>query len=57
MDIARAKAIGDVARVIIDSAKVEVDMVKATGATGGSGFLPVDMEGRKAQRALPRSVA
>lgn len=32
MDIARAKAVGDVAQTIINSAKVEVDMINAVGA-------------------------
>jgi hypothetical protein len=40
MDIARAKAVADVASVIVDSAKVEVDFVKATGAVNGTGFIP-----------------
>ena len=38
MDIERAKAVPDVAQVIINSAKVEVDYAKTTGAKG-SGFL------------------
>lgn len=38
MDIDRAKAINDTAQTIINSAKVEVDFVRATGAKG-SGFL------------------
>lgn len=41
MDIARAKAIADVARVIVDSAKVEVDFLKATGERKSTNFLPV----------------
>ncbi|WP_059413431.1 hypothetical protein [Cupriavidus basilensis] len=32
MDIDRARAVADVARVLVDSAKVEVDYLKATGA-------------------------
>jgi hypothetical protein len=32
MDIARAKAISDVAQTVINSAKVEVDFLKASGA-------------------------
>jgi hypothetical protein len=43
MDIARAKAIADVAKVIVESAKVEVDLVKATGAVSGSGFIPEEL--------------
>jgi hypothetical protein len=38
MDLARAKAVSDVAQVIINSAKVEVEYAKATGAVG-SAFL------------------
>lgn len=38
LDIDRAKAISDVAQVIINTAKVEVDYAKATGAKG-SNFL------------------
>lgn len=32
MDVERAKAVSEVAQVIINTAKVEVDMIKATGA-------------------------
>lgn len=39
MDIDRAKAVADVARVIVDSAKVEVAMIEATGAVS-TGFIP-----------------
>ncbi len=39
MDIDRAKAVADVARVIVESAKVEVAMVEATGEISGSGFM------------------
>ncbi len=39
MDIARARAVAEVAGKIIDSAKVEVDFIKATGGKG-SGFVP-----------------
>lgn len=38
MDIERAKAVSDVAQVIINSAKVEVEHAKVTGSKG-SGFL------------------
>lgn len=43
MDIERAKAISEVAQVIVNSAKVEVDHAKATGAKG-SGFLDKEPE-------------
>jgi hypothetical protein len=39
MEIDRAKTIADVAQVIVNSAKVECDYIKLTGAVG-SGFIP-----------------
>jgi hypothetical protein len=38
MDIETAKAVSGIAQVIVNSAKVEVDFVKASGSKG-SGFL------------------
>lgn len=43
MDITRAKAIADVAKVIVESAKVEVDFVRATNGLSGTGFIPDDI--------------
>lgn len=40
MDIERAKAVSEVAQVIINSAKLEVDFIKATGRSEGTGFIP-----------------
>lgn len=40
MDILRAKAVAEVASVIVDSAKVEVEVMKITDSPG-SGFVPV----------------
>lgn len=40
MELDRAKAISDVAQTLINSAKVEVDFLKTTGALSGSGFIP-----------------
>ena len=40
MEIERAKAVADVAQVLVNSAKIEVDYIKATGGTTGSGFIP-----------------
>ncbi len=40
-EIERAKAIADTAQVIVNTAKVEVDFIKATGNPGGSGFIPL----------------
>ena len=42
MDITRAKAIADVAKVIVESAKVEVDYINATNGLSGTGFIPDD---------------
>ena len=40
MELARAAAVADVARVIVDSAKVEVAFLKVTGALKSTDFLP-----------------
>lgn len=40
MELDRARAIADVGRVIVDSAKAEVEFIKATGRTAGTGFIP-----------------
>jgi hypothetical protein len=42
MELDRARAVADVARVLVDSAKVEVEFLKVTGATRSTGFLPQD---------------
>lgn len=47
MEIGRAKAIAEVAQVMINSAKVEVDMVKALGAGNGTGFLQIEQGPQK----------
>ncbi len=41
MDIARAKAIANVAAAIVNSAKVENEYMKLTGEKG-SGFIPIE---------------
>jgi hypothetical protein len=46
MDIARARAVADVAKVIVESAKVEVDFLKVTGALRSSDFLPTEEQPR-----------
>lgn len=46
--IARAKAVSDIAQTIINTAKVEVDYIRAVGGKGGTGFL-----GAAAAPALP----
>lgn len=42
MEIERAQAIANVAGVIVNSAKVEVDFMRVTGAVGGSDFIPAE---------------
>jgi hypothetical protein len=42
MEIDRARAVADVARVIIESAKVEVAFIEATGSVKSTGFMPAD---------------
>lgn len=43
MDIERARAVADVAKVVIDSVRSETDFIKATGAITSSGFIPEDV--------------
>lgn len=44
MEVAQAKAMAEIGKVLVESAKAEVDFIKATGMiTKGSGF--VNMEG------------
>lgn len=54
MDVERAKAVSDVAQVIVNSAKVEVDFVKATGRNGGSGFLELEERNVSGARTVHR---
>lgn len=49
-DIERAKAMNEVASVLIQTAKVEIDYVRATGAETNTGFLE---SGAKAALPMP----
>lgn len=40
LDVERARAVAEVAQTIINSAKVEVDYLRAVGGSVGSGFMP-----------------
>lgn len=40
MDLERAKTVADVAQVIINSAKVEVEFIKQCGEAKATGFIP-----------------
>lgn len=57
MDIERARAISDVGKRVIDSAKVEIDFLKVTGITHGSGFFgeeePKKLDGSKKTGLTP----
>lgn len=53
MDIDRAKAISDVAQTIINTAKVEVDFMRATGSAPKTGFLP---QSEPEKPALPEGI-
>lgn len=53
MPIERARAIADVARVIVDSAKAEIQLLHATGAKdAGTEFIPLASPMNGAQRRL-----
>jgi hypothetical protein len=53
MEIERARAIADVARVIVDSAKAEIQLLHATGAKHmGTQFLPLSSAPVAEQRRL-----
>lgn len=54
-EILRAKATADVGKVVLDSARVEILLEKATGQPSGSRFLPPRDEGERKQP--PRLVA
>ncbi|SAK65863.1 hypothetical protein AWB80_03112 [Caballeronia pedi] len=56
MEVERARAVADVARVLVDSAKVEVDFIRATDATG-SGFLQQPEHRAAPAPELPTPVA
>lgn len=44
MEIERAKAIADVARVVVDSARAEIQYLNVVGGTKGTGFIAVPEE-------------
>lgn len=55
MDLARALAVAEVAKVLVESAKVEVSFLKATGALKSTDFLPAE-EDMPTRRRLPGRV-
>lgn len=58
MEIDRARAIADVARVIVDSAKAEIQLLHVTGARGTTtGFIPVTPAGPEPRRLAAKGSA
>ena len=56
MEIERARAVADVARVLVDSAKVEVDYLKATGAQVADFLEGEKPAGAPTQAGLPPGI-
>lgn len=54
MPLEKAKAISDVAQVIINSAKVEVDYLRATDQVQGTGFLDREAKPGEQPRLVKR---
>lgn len=45
MDIDKAKTVAELSKVVVDSARVEVDFMKVRGDTGnGTGFIPEEKQ-------------
>lgn len=55
MELDRAKAVADLGRVLVESAKVEVEFLKTTGALRSTGFLPDADEQAPSQRPALRA--
>jgi hypothetical protein len=57
MELDRARAIADISRVIVDSAKVEVNFLNVTGALRRTDFFPAEDEAPpKLAAAAPRKL-
>lgn len=41
IDVEKARAMADVAQTIINTAKLEVEFLRVTGAKTGTGFMPI----------------
>lgn len=54
MQLECARTIAEVAQVIINTAKVELDVMRAVGGTRGTGF--IEMPAQDAEPATPRLV-
>jgi hypothetical protein len=58
LDVEKARAMSDVAQTIINSAKVEVEFVRAAGTTTGTGFMGelAAPEAEPAPAGLPKGI-
>lgn len=56
MDLDRARTVAEVAKVIVDSAKVEVEFLKVTGAVRSTSFMPAVEDDELRRRTLPGHV-
>lgn len=56
IDLDRAKAINETAQTIINTAKVEVDFMKAGGKIDGTGFLPALTDNRPKSQTTAHGV-
>jgi hypothetical protein len=52
-EVARARAMSDIARTVLESAKVEADYMRASGAEIASSFIPTSDSNRLANTAAP----
>ena len=56
MDIDRAKAVCVVAQTLINSAKVEIDLLRVVGGTSASQFIPIEPESRQLPKRLEHRI-
>jgi hypothetical protein len=55
MDLERAREVANLGRVIVESAKVEVEFLKVTGERRSTNFLPLEEEDEQSPK--PRRIA
>jgi len=57
MDVKEAKAMVETAQTIINSAKVEIDFIKAVGSDGiGTGFIPLEPLSGEPRKIIPEII-
>lgn len=54
MDLERARTVADVAQVLVNSAKIEVEHMKVAGRITGTDFIPLTAEAIDDVPVLPR---